>query len=67
MTDRHATGVLVDSNVLLDLFTDEPAWAEAWSGARLAEALDAGSVSHLEDTAAPKSHEPRASLVYGVS
>jgi hypothetical protein len=29
------------SNVLLDLFTDDPAWA-AWSEARLAEAFDAG-------------------------
>jgi predicted nucleic acid-binding protein len=43
MTDPSATGVLVDSNVLLDLFTDDPAWAE-WSAARLAEAFDAGQV-----------------------
>lgn len=43
MTDTPATGVLVDSNVLLDLFTDDPAWA-AWSEARLAEAFDAGQV-----------------------
>lgn len=42
MSERHA-GVLVDSNVLLDLFTDDPAWA-VWSGARLAEAFDAGQV-----------------------
>ena len=34
-------GVLVDSNVLLDLFTDDPVSA-AWSEARLAEAFDAG-------------------------
>jgi hypothetical protein len=32
-------GVLVDSNVLLDLFTDDPTWAR-WSEARLAEAFD---------------------------
>lgn len=43
MTDGGATGVLVDSNVLLDLFTEDPAWA-AWSAARLAEAFDAGEV-----------------------
>lgn len=43
MTEPRATGVLVDSDVLLDLFTDDPAWA-AWSGARLAEAFDAGHV-----------------------
>ncbi len=36
-------GVLVDSNVLLDLFTDDLAWAP-WSQARLAEAFDAGQV-----------------------
>ena len=36
-------GVLVDSNVLLDLFTDDPRWAP-WSEARLAEAFDAGRV-----------------------
>lgn len=43
MTDTPGTGVLVDSNVLLDLFTDDPVWA-AWSEARLAEAFDAGQV-----------------------
>jgi predicted nucleic acid-binding protein len=43
MTDPHRTGVLVDSNVLLDLFTDDPAWAP-WSEARLTEAFDAGQV-----------------------
>jgi predicted nucleic acid-binding protein len=36
-------GVVVDSNVLLDLFTDDPVWAR-WSEARLAEAFDAGQV-----------------------
>lgn len=34
-------GTLVDSNVLLDLFTGDPRWRE-WSGIRLAEALDRG-------------------------
>lgn len=43
MTEQPRTGVLVDSNVLLDLFTDDAAWA-AWSEARLAEAFDAGHV-----------------------
>lgn len=42
MTDA-AAGVLVDSNVLLDLFTEDPTWA-AWSESRLAEAFDAGPV-----------------------
>ena len=36
-------GVLVDSNVLLDLFTDDPVWA-SWSEVRLAEAFDGGQV-----------------------
>lgn len=43
MTDIPATGVLVDSNVLLDLFTDDPIWV-GWSEARLAEAFDSGPV-----------------------
>jgi predicted nucleic acid-binding protein len=34
-------GTIVDSNVLLDLFTDDPRWRE-WSEARLAEAFDHG-------------------------
>jgi predicted nucleic acid-binding protein len=34
---------LVDSNVLLDLLTDDPMWSE-WSASALADALDAGSV-----------------------
>jgi len=34
-------GTLVDSNVLLDLFTDDPQWAE-WSEAKLADAFDRG-------------------------
>lgn len=41
MTDTPLTGVLVDSNVLLDVFTGDPVWA-TWSEARLAEAFDAG-------------------------
>jgi predicted nucleic acid-binding protein len=32
---------LIDSNVLLDVLTDDPAWGE-WSGARLAECADRG-------------------------
>jgi predicted nucleic acid-binding protein len=36
-------GVVVDSNVLLDLFTDDPVWAP-WSEAQLAAAFDAGQV-----------------------
>jgi len=32
---------LVDSNVLLDVITDDPLWAE-WSSDRIAQALDAG-------------------------
>lgn len=43
MTDAPVGGVLVDSNVLLDLFTDDPVWAD-WSAARLADAFDAGQV-----------------------
>jgi predicted nucleic acid-binding protein len=44
MTELPGRGVLVDSNVLLDLFTEDPSWAD-WSEARLAEAFDAGSVA----------------------
>lgn len=43
MTEEPTAGVLVDSNVLLDLFTDDRVWA-AWSEARLGEAFDAGHV-----------------------
>ncbi len=43
MTDTSPTGILVDSNVLLDLFTNDPVWA-TWSEARLAEAFEAGQV-----------------------
>jgi len=34
-------GTLVDSNVLLDLFTNDPRWSD-WSETRLADALDRG-------------------------
>jgi predicted nucleic acid-binding protein len=43
MTDPASSGVLVDSNVLLDLFTEDPTWV-SWSEQRLAEAFDAGQV-----------------------
>lgn len=42
MTEQRAA-TLVDSNVLLDLFTQDPEWS-AWSRTRLAEALDRGPV-----------------------
>lgn len=41
MTEAAAAGTLVDSNVLLDIFTDDPKWAE-WSAERLADAFDRG-------------------------
>ena len=41
-TERRAA-TLVDSNVLLDLFTEDPTWSP-WSRAQLAEALDRGPV-----------------------
>jgi predicted nucleic acid-binding protein len=36
-------GTLVDSNVLLDVLTQDPEWLE-WSAARLVEAVDEGPV-----------------------
>lgn len=42
MTEQQP-GTLVDSNVLLDLFTEDPTWC-AWSSTRIAEALDRGPV-----------------------
>jgi predicted nucleic acid-binding protein len=42
VTER-AEGTLVDSNVLLDLLTNDATWA-AWSGAQLAAALERGPV-----------------------
>ncbi|MGC4749741.1 type II toxin-antitoxin system VapC family toxin [Micromonospora sp. DT201] len=38
-----ATTTLVDTNVLLDILTDDPKWAD-WSGTALAEARDAGNL-----------------------
>ncbi|MGL5849250.1 MAG: type II toxin-antitoxin system VapC family toxin [Phycicoccus sp.] len=38
-----AFGTLVDSNVLLDVLTDDPRWGD-WSAHRLADAVDAGPV-----------------------
>jgi len=39
-----ALGTLVDSNVLLDVLTDDPHWGD-WSAGHLASAFDAGSVA----------------------
>lgn len=39
-----ALGTLVDSNVLLDVFTDDATWGD-WSAEHLARAFDAGSVA----------------------
>lgn len=36
-------GTIVDSNVLLDVFTDDPRWAD-WSARHLASAFDRGPV-----------------------
>lgn len=41
--DRPPAVTLVDSNVLLDVFTDDSAWA-GWSGRALASCLDEGTV-----------------------
>lgn len=41
MTERSGAGTLVDANVLLDIFTEDPQWVE-WSEAQLAEAIDLG-------------------------
>jgi predicted nucleic acid-binding protein len=43
MAERPVHGTLVDSNVLLDLFTEDPAWVQ-WSQDALAAAIDAGPV-----------------------
>ncbi|MEO6496163.1 MAG: DNA-binding protein, partial [Solirubrobacteraceae bacterium] len=43
MTEAAAAGTVVDSNVLLDIFTEDPAWAD-WSEEQLAAALDRGPV-----------------------
>ena len=39
-----AAGTLVDSNVLLDIFTEDPVWLE-WSVEALANAAEAGPLS----------------------
>lgn len=39
-----AFGTLVDTNVLLDVFTDDSRWGE-WSAEQLAKAFDAGPVA----------------------
>lgn len=39
-----ALGTLVDSNVLLDIFTDDETWGQ-WSREHLAHAFDTGSVA----------------------
>ncbi len=43
MVTEQRPATLVDSNVLLDLFTQDPTWS-GWSRVRLAEALDQGPV-----------------------
>ena len=43
MADRPVHGTLVDSNVLLDLFTEDPKWVQ-WSQDALAAAIDGGPV-----------------------
>jgi len=40
---RKSTGVLVDSNVLLDIATNDPSWGD-WSGAALAECAEHASL-----------------------
>lgn len=43
MASEWPSVTLVDSNVLLDVFTDDPAWA-GWSSQALVQALDEGPV-----------------------
>jgi predicted nucleic acid-binding protein len=42
-TESSPRGTLVDANVLLDLFTEDPVWL-AWSRDALGEAIDVGPV-----------------------
>jgi predicted nucleic acid-binding protein len=42
-SEHTERGTLVDSNVLLDVFTQDPEWTQ-WSSDRLAEALEHGPV-----------------------
>jgi predicted nucleic acid-binding protein len=41
VAEQLPAGTLVDSNVLLDIFTDDPNWAD-WSEKQIADALDRG-------------------------
>ena len=40
------SGTLVDSNVILDIVTDDAEWGD-WSAARLAEAAEAGMLAKI--------------------
>ncbi|MBA2347588.1 MAG: type II toxin-antitoxin system VapC family toxin [Solirubrobacterales bacterium] len=42
-TEPPAFGTIVDTNVLLDVFTDDPQWVD-WSAEQLARAFDRGPV-----------------------
>ena len=42
-TEAASFGTIVDTNVLLDVFTDDQQWAD-WSAEQLAEAFDRGPV-----------------------
>lgn len=44
MTGVRTPGCLVDSSVLLDVFTDDPTWG-SWSAQALADAADTGTVA----------------------
>lgn len=43
MTTEDSFGTIVDTNVLLDVFADDPTWAD-WSAGHLAQAFDRGPV-----------------------
>ncbi len=43
MATEGAFGTIVDTNVLLDVFTDDPQWAD-WSAGHLVQAFDRGPV-----------------------
>lgn len=43
MSERLATGVVVDANIFIDIFEREPAWF-SWSRNALEEAFDRGAV-----------------------
>lgn len=43
MTTEGSFGTIVDTNVLLDVFTDDATWAD-WSAEHLAQAFDRGPV-----------------------